>query len=175
MFLSSLENLLSSTIKSAKGLFKNYYYLITRMTPPFTSDAYAIEALRSKGYKATPQRIAICRMALNSRAHPSAQEVYYEVKKIHPTMSLATVYKTLEVLRDLDLVQEINLPKGQARFDSYMTPHINLICLKCGTITDLDDMTIKEITRKVTASTKFKPTRQRMDVYGICQKCSGTK
>ena len=136
------------------------------------SDTSAIEALRSKGYKATPQRIAICQIMLNSRTHPSAQQVYDEVKRIHPTVSLATVYKTLEVLRDLDLVQELNFPEGQARFDSNMKPHINLICLKCGTITDLDDKTIKEITKKVTASTKFKPTGQRIDVYGICQKCS---
>jgi len=142
------------------------------MTIYVKSDASAIEALRSKGYKATPQRIAICRIALNSRAHPSAQQLYDEVKKIHPTVSLATVYKTLGVLRDLDLVQEINFPKGQARFDPYMNPHINLICWKCGNITDLDDTTVKEITRKVAAATKFNPTGQSMDVYGICQKCS---
>jgi Fur family peroxide stress response transcriptional regulator len=141
------------------------------MTTYPKSDASAIEALRSKGYKATPQRIAICRIALNSRAHPSAQQVYNEVKKIHPTVSLATVYKTLEVLRDLDLVQEINFHKGQARFDPYMHPHINLICLKCCIITDLDDITVEEITRKVAAATKFRPTGQRIDVYGICQKC----
>ena len=145
------------------------------MTSPLKSDTSAIDALRRKGYKATPQRIAICRIAVNSRSHPSAQQVYEEVKKIHPTVSLATVYKTLEVLRDLDLVQEINFPKGQARFDSYMSPHINLVCLKCGSISDLDDMTIKEITLKVTESTKFKPTGQRMDVYGICQKCGSSK
>ncbi len=145
------------------------------MTSPLKSDTSAIDALRRKGYKATPQRIAICRIAVNSRSHPSAQQVYEEVKKIHPTVSLATVYKTLEVLRDLDLVQEINFPKGQARFDSYMSPHINLVCLKCGSISDLDDMTIKEITQKVTESTKFKPTGQRMDVYGICQKCGSSK
>lgn len=145
------------------------------MTTYMKSDASAIEALRNKGYKATPQRIAICRIALNSRVHPSAQQVHDEVKKIHPTVSLATVYKTLEVLRDLGLVQEINFPKGQARFDSYMTPHINLICLKCDNITDLEDETAKELTKKVTAATKFKPTGQRMDIYGICQKCSCTK
>jgi Fur family peroxide stress response transcriptional regulator len=145
------------------------------MTTHRKSDASTIEALRSKGYKATPQRIAICRIALNSKAHPSAQQVYDEVKKIHPTVSLATVYKTLEVLRDLDLVQELNFPEGQARFDPNMNPHINLICLKCGTITDLDDKKIKEKTMKVTASTKFKPTGQHIYVYGICQKCSSTK
>jgi Fur family peroxide stress response transcriptional regulator len=139
------------------------------------SDAAAIEALRNKGYKATPQRIAICRIALHSRDHPSAQCIYIEVKKVHPTVSLATVYKTLQVLRDLDLIQELNFPKGQARFDSYMKPHINLICLQCGNITDLDDLTTREIANRVAAATKFKPNGQRIDVYGICQKCSNTQ
>jgi len=138
------------------------------------SDASAIEALRSKGYKATPQRIAICRIVLNSRDHPSAKQVYDEVKKIHSTVSLATVYKTLAVLKDLNLIQEFNLPQGQARFDSYMKPHINLICLQCGSITDLDDNSMIEITRKVAAA-KFKPKGQRIDIFGICRKCSITE
>ena len=145
------------------------------MTTSQKSDASAIEALRSKGYKATPQRIAICRIVLNSREHPPVQQVHDEVKKIHPTVSLATVYKTLEVLRDLDLVQELNFPKGQARFDSYMNPHINLICQKCGKITDLDDVTAGEIRKKAAATKRFKPVGQRIDVYGICQKCSNAE
>jgi len=136
------------------------------------SDASAIEALRRKGFKATPQRIAICRFALNSRDHPTAQQVYDQVKKIHPTVSLATVYKTLEVLKNLDLIQEINLPQGQARFDSYMKPHINLICLQCGNIVDFDETTAIEETRKVTAAAKFKPKGQRIDIFGTCKRCS---
>jgi Fur family peroxide stress response transcriptional regulator len=142
------------------------------MTIPGKSDAAAIEALRNKGYKATPQRIAICRIALQSREHPTAQRIYDEVKKVHPTVSLATVYKTLQVLRDLDLIHEINLPQGQTRFDPYIKPHINLICQQCGKIEDLDDPTAREISERVSAATKFKPNGQRIDVYGICQKCS---
>ena len=142
------------------------------MTIPGKSDTAAIEALRNKGYKATPQRIAICRVALHSREHPTAQSIYNEVKKIHPTVSLATVYKTLQVLRDLDLIHELNFPQGQARFDPYIKPHINLICQQCGKIEDLDDPTTKEISKIVSANTKFKPNGQRIDVYGICQKCS---
>ena len=145
------------------------------MTTYQHSDTSAIEALRSKGYKATPQRIAICRFVLNSRDHPSAQQVYDEVKKIHPTVSLATVYKTLAVLKDLNLIQELDLPQGQARFDSYMKPHINLICLRCGSIADLDDNSAIEIIRKVAAVAKFKPKGQRIDIFGICRKCSITE
>ena len=142
------------------------------MTTVKHSDASAIEALRNKGYKATPQRIAICRFALSSRDHPTAQQVYNEVKKIHPTVSLATVYKTLQVLRNLDLIEEINLPQGQARFDSYTKPHINLICLQCGNIIDLDETTAIEITGKVVAAAKFKPKGQRIDIFGTCRRCS---
>jgi Fur family peroxide stress response transcriptional regulator len=136
------------------------------------SDSAIIEALRNKGYRATPQRIGVCRIALNSRQHPSAQQIYEEVKKLHPTVSLATVYKTLQILRDVGLVQELNFAKGHARFDSYMNPHINLICNVCGNITDLDEITTKEVTKKVSSITKFKPSGQRIDVYGVCQICS---
>ena len=141
------------------------------MTMHQHSEASAIAALRKKGYKATPQRITICRYILNSRDHPSAQQVYHEVKKMHPTVSLATVYKTLGVLKDLNLMQELNLPQGQARFDSYMKPHINLICLQCGNISDLDDTTVAEMARRVAAAAKFKPRGQRIDIFGTCRRC----
>ena len=107
----------SSNYRMRNGLFKTY----------FKSDASAVEARQSEGYKATPQRIAICRISV--KQSPPSVPAYDEVKKIHPTVSLEAVYKTWKCP---DLVQEINFPKRQARFDSYMSPHINLICLKCG-------------------------------------------
>jgi len=136
------------------------------------SDALIIEALRRKGYKATPQRIAICRFAVNSRDHPAVQRIYSEVKKVYPTVSLATVYKTIQILKELGLIQELNFPKGQTRFDSYMEPHINLVCLRCGNITDLDDHTAREITAGIVASARFTVTGERFDMYGVCERCS---
>ena len=135
------------------------------------SDARIIQALRSKGYKATPQRIAICRFALSSKEHPSAQRVYEEVKKIHRTVSLATVYKTLQVLREIGLVQELSSQHSQTRFDPNVKLHINLVCLQCGTIADLDDPVGRELIRKTTDSVKFTVTEFHLDVYGICRKC----
>jgi Fur family transcriptional regulator, peroxide stress response regulator len=142
------------------------------MTNYAKSDVAAIEALRCKGYKATPQRIAICRIALQNREHPTAKTIYDRVKKVHPTVSLATVYKTLEVLRELNFIQELDLPESQARFDSCTKPHINLICLQCGNIEDLDDPIASEISKKVSVVSRFQPNRQRIDVYGTCTKCS---
>jgi Fur family peroxide stress response transcriptional regulator len=137
------------------------------------SDASIIETLRKKGYKATTQRIAICRFILHSRDHPSAQRIYAEVKKVHPTVSLATVYKTLQILTEQGLIQELELPESQARFDSYMEPHINLVCLKCGNIQDFDDNAAREIVERVTAKAEFTRTGQRIDIYGICKTCRG--
>jgi len=137
------------------------------------SDASIIENLRKKGYKATTQRIAICRFVLQSRDHPSAQRIYDEVKKVHPTVSLATVYKTLQILKEHGLVQELDLPESQARFDSYAEPHINLVCLQCGNIQDFDDNAAREIVERLAAKAEFTRTGQRLDIYGICKTCRG--
>jgi Fur family peroxide stress response transcriptional regulator len=137
------------------------------------SIASIIQALRSKGYKATPQRIAICKFALFSREHPSVQRIYREVRKTHPTVSLATVYKTLQILKESGLIQELDFPQNQTRFDACLKPHINLVCLRCGNIQDLDNPVAQELVKRVTAATKFIPASQRLDVYGICEKCSG--
>jgi Fur family peroxide stress response transcriptional regulator len=134
-------------------------------------DESIIETLRQKGYKATPQRIAICRFALNSRDHPTAQRIYDEVRKVHPTISLATVYKTLQILTEHGLLQEMDFPEGQAKFDSYVEPHINLVCLRCGNIQDLDIPAAREMVARITATTKFTRTGQRLDIYGICKTC----
>ena len=137
------------------------------------SDALIIETLRKKGYKATTQRIAICRFALRSRDHPSAQRIYDEVKKVHPTVSLATVYKTLQILRKQGMIQELDLLESQARFDSHMEPHINLVCQQCGNIQDFDDNAAREMVERVTAKAGFTRTGQRIDIYGLCKTCRG--
>jgi Fur family peroxide stress response transcriptional regulator len=137
------------------------------------SDALIIETLRKKGYRATTQRIAICRFALHSRDHPSAQRVYDEVRRVHPTVSLATVYKTLQILNEHGLVQELDLPETQARFDSYVEPHINLICKRCGNIQDFDDSAAREMVERVATKAEFTRTGQRLDIYGVCKTCGG--
>lgn len=135
------------------------------------SDALIIEILRKNGYKATIQRIAICRFALHSRDHPTAQRTYSEVRKMHPTVSLATVYKTLQILTKHGLIQELDLPQSQARFDSYVEPHINLVCMQCGNIQDFNDKTAQEMVERVTKKAQFTRTGQRLDIYGVCRTC----
>ena len=83
-----------------------------------------IEVFRSKGYKATPQRIAIANTVLNSKKHPSAETIYEEVNQVYPTISLSTVYNTLHVLRDLDLVNELTF-HDNTRYDPNIEIHVS--------------------------------------------------
>lgn len=140
------------------------------MDNPQKLDASVIKALRGSGYKATPQRIAIGRFALRSRDHPTAQRIYSEVKRIYPTVSLATVYKTIQILKEVGLIHELNLSQGQTRFDPDTHPHIHLICLGCGSIMDWEEPMVSEIMAKVAAA-NFSATGQSFDVYGNCQSC----
>ena len=135
------------------------------------SDSSIIKALRGKGYKATPQRIAIGRFVLHNQSHPTAQKIYSEVKKVYPTVSLATIYKTIQILKEVSLIQELNLPNDQARFDSNMEPHAHLVCLKCKSINDCADPEVSEIANRISNDADFSAAGWNFDVFGICGSC----
>jgi Fur family peroxide stress response transcriptional regulator len=141
------------------------------MTLEMQPKVSVIDALRRNGFKATPQRIAICNFALGSRDHPTAQEIHGEVKKVYPTVSLTTVYKTLQVLKQLHLIQELAFSGGE-RFDSHMEPHINVMCVRCGEVLDINDQSTRDMVDRAAAKTKYTFTEQRFDIYGICAKCN---
>lgn len=134
-------------------------------------DPLIIKALRGKGYKATPQRIAIGQFVLNNHTHPTAQKIYIEVKKVYPTVSLATVYKTVQILKEVGLIQELNLEKDQARFDPNMKPHAHLICLQCKSINDCTDSMISEIVDRMSNEANFSAREWNFDIFGICSNC----
>lgn len=136
-----------------------------------SNDSAIIKALRTRGYKATSQRIAICRFAFDNRDHPTAENIYREVKRLHPTVSLSTVYNTLQVQKELHLVQELAFAQSETRIDSNIAPHVNVVCLRCGSVSDLDDRAVREVVARTAARTKFTATGQRFDIYGICEKC----
>jgi Fur family peroxide stress response transcriptional regulator len=132
-----------------------------------------VEALRSKGYRATPQRIAIADAVLNSKKHPSAETVYEEVRQAFPTLSMSTVYNTLNLLRDLDLINELAF-HDNTRYDPNTGIHVNLVCKRCQKISDLEDPELEEFIKRVTQKEGFTVTGHRLDVYGLCKDCTTT-
>lgn len=128
-------------------------------------------ALQEAGYRMTPQRMAICEVLAASREHPSSYQVYEQVRKRFPTVSRATVYNTLNALRDLGEVVEIGLGRSEKHYEPNLTPHANLICLRCGRIDDLEDLSFTQLEEEVAAASGFVVKNARFDVYGICPSC----
>jgi Fur family peroxide stress response transcriptional regulator len=135
------------------------------------NDATLTAAFQRGHFNVTSQRIAICRFVLRSREHPTAQTIFSEVKKTHPGLSLATVYNTLRVLRDLSLVQELAFTEGEKRYDPNVKPHVNVVCLQCGQIMDVKSRSCYDILSKAVAKAQFTVTQHRFEIHGICRRC----
>ena len=104
-----------------------------------------LNLLRSCELKATPQRLCILEV-LDKHEHPDIDKLYSDIKAKNPTISLATVYKNLNVLLDKGVVVEINTPNQKPKFDIYEIPHMHLVCECCGNIQDIgmeDDLILK--------------------------------
>lgn len=129
-----------------------------------------VDALRNQGYKATPQRIAIAQTVLRSKNHPSAETIHEEVLRIHPTVSLSTVYNTLHILMDMNFLNEL-IFSGTTRYDPNVSLHINMICNQCGKIIDVEDPSLEESITNIAKKKGFKITGQRVDIYGVCKPC----
>lgn len=132
------------------------------------------EMLRSKGLKVTPQRIAILNMLMSTKEHPTAEAIFKALEPTNPTMSLATVYKTLDSFTELGLVQELSIDGESLHYDYTTEFHPHIICRKCGSVIDVDiDVTneLNEIVNKITASTSHNIDKEQLFFYGICEKC----
>ena len=107
--------------------------------------------------------------------HPTTEKVYESLKEKYPTISLATVYKTLHIFKEVGLIQELNFSDGNIRYDPNMELHINIICIKCGGITDYSNKKIKDLWQFIISDLNFKPEGQRIDIYYECENCKNIK
>ncbi len=89
----------------------------------------------------------------------------------HPTVSVATIYATLKVLKEIGFIQELNLPDGQSRFDPNLEPHAHLICEKCGDITDWEDPLLSELVSNISNDAHFIVSASGLNLNGVCRKC----
>ena len=129
-----------------------------------------IALLRDDGFKITPQRTAIVDYLLRTEDHPSAELIHKVVRRKYPMVSLSTVYKTLELLREKKLVNEIEV-EGEARFDAHTDEHINLVCVSCGKIEDVDEDLLKEIQIKAAKKSKYIILQSSFELSGYCSLC----
>ena len=131
-----------------------------------------VSKLREHGFRITPQRMAILRVLAATEGHPSVEMVYEIVRRKFPTTSIATIYKTVHLLKQLNELLEIAFPDGSNRYDgSKPFPHPHVICVRCKKIIDPDLQSLKDITREVADETGFDILSHRLDFFGICGDC----
>jgi Fur family transcriptional regulator, peroxide stress response regulator len=130
-----------------------------------------ISKLRAYNFRLTPQRLAVLKILATSKDHPSVESTYKQVKKTFPTTSLATIYKTIALLKEVREVLEIRLSES-SRFDGNKPyPHPHVICLQCQKIIDPDLMGLGKLTEEAAQQTGFRIVDQRLIFSGICPEC----
>ncbi len=130
------------------------------------------ENLKANKLKVTPQRLAIYTYLLNTTAHPTVETIYNDLKEDFPTMSLATVYKTVASLRDVHLVKEFNVSEDSNRYDANVDFHSHVICTKCHSVSDyFGDIDISENIDEIQKMSGFKINAYDVNFYGLCEKC----
>ena len=135
-----------------------------------------IEKFRKRGYRLTPQRLAILKILALSQGHPTVEQVFAQVKIDFPTTSLATVYKTVTLLKEEGEVLEMGFAGGRSRYDGNKPyPHPHLICIKCHEIIDPDIRLFGEMPQELAEKYGYQIVNHRVDFFGICPNCQKKK
>ena len=129
------------------------------------------DRLKASGHRMTPQRITLLRLLAASDGHPSAADLYQKIHAQFETTSLATVYKTLETLRELGEVLELRF-ENDNRYDGRNPhPHPHLICVRCQRISDPEVHLAEDLVTEAANRAGYLLVGHRLDIYGICPAC----
>jgi Fur family transcriptional regulator, peroxide stress response regulator len=139
---------------------------------PEASEAQLRHALEASGQRFTEQRAAVYRYLVATDTHPTADEVLFAVRRELPTISLATVYKSLETLVGCGLAVKLTYTDDSSRYDGRTDPHHHARCLGCGRVNDLPGQLPKrEIEALGKRASNFTVVGYRFEVSGYCAAC----
>ncbi|HMK60218.1 MAG TPA: Fur family transcriptional regulator [Dissulfurispiraceae bacterium] len=145
---------------------------MNRHQTPKEIEAKLKDGLRQKGYKLTTQRLEVIKFLASCRSHPGAMDILSELRKKTPSISMSTVYYTLDLLKKEGLIKELEFYDRENRYDINISDHFNLICRKCGKIEDF----MKPLpfsAKAIESKTGFRPLGVRLELYGYCKDCKG--
>lgn len=131
-----------------------------------------MQRYKRMGLKLTPQRVAILKYLEGNEKHPSAEDIYKAVSVDFPTMSFATVYNTVETLRQKGEICELTIDPDKKRFDPNTEKHHHLICNECRRIVDVHIDFRPSVPDSV--SMGFEITGNHIEFYGLCGNCKKT-
>ncbi len=131
-----------------------------------------VEKLSARGYKITPQRRIILEILSNSDRHLTAEEIGQEVRKTEPSISLATVYRNLNLLADLQIVSRLNIHDGPVRYELHGGHNHHLVCMDCGVAVKLGVCPMQGEVKRVAEEKGFEVSSHHFEVLGYCRECS---
>lgn len=134
-----------------------------------------IAKYKQKGFKLTPQRLAILKFLEGNASHPTAEDIYGNIKKTCPTLSFATVYNTLQALRDKGELLEITIDPQKRHYDPNPKPHHHIICISCNKIGDIFEDYSEALRLPHNVVEEFKPVGSHINFYGVCIECQKNK
>lgn len=135
-----------------------------------------IDTLRRAGLRVTSQRVAVCEYLARTKIHPTTSQVFEAVRETHPDISQATVYNTLNTLRELGAIVEISAGTEHTHYETDPDPHVNLVCLRCHQISDLQDTLAPDVLMEnIFHDTGFRATTLQVQVTGFCPACQNAK
>lgn len=135
-----------------------------------------VSKLRARDCRLTPQRLALLRLLAADRGHPSASDLYAQLSAQFPTTSPATVYKTLNLLKEMDEVLELGFSDDDNRYDGTSPfPHPHLICVRCRQILDSSARLAQALVRNAAEGSGYQVVGHRLDIYGLCPDCQGSE
>lgn len=134
------------------------------------------DQLKSRGYKLTPQRRAILDVVVeNVGKHLSSEEIYDIVRKCCPDIGLATVYRTLQLLSEHDVLSKISLDDGCVRYELNTHQdahhHHHLICTECNKVFEVVVDLLEDLEERIETQYHFKISDHSVKFYGICEEC----
>lgn len=132
--------------------------------------------LKRSGYRLTPQReVTVETLVENNNELLTAEEIFIKVKSKNPSIGLATVYRTLDMLQELDIVKRIPYRDGMSRFDLVKSSSdyqpFYLLCQKCGQIEEIHEPILEDVEKRLEQEYQFKIIARQLTFRGICQKC----
>ncbi|MEG0254620.1 MAG: Fur family transcriptional regulator [Vagococcus sp.] len=131
----------------------------------------AISKMKESNIRITPQRYAILEYLVESKSHPTADEIYKHLEHRFPNMSVATVYNNLRLFTEIGFVMEMAYGDSSSRFDFTSTRHYHAICDKCGKVVDVFYPGLEDVESATEQLTGFKIRDHRLEMYGVCPEC----
>jgi Fur family ferric uptake transcriptional regulator len=129
--------------------------------------------LSQKGYRMTPQRMMILEAIEGASGHISAEDIYQDIRKRYPGLNVSTVYRTLELLKEMGMVTETDMGDGRVRFHSAgHEHHHHLVCSRCGKVIDLDESMMAPLTDMLAEKYNFRADLKHLAIFGHCKNCT---